>query len=461
MSDRPSPSTTSLTSWGYFNTLATHFVVGQHPIAWKMKKSLAAASAPASGRRYNRMNIKAIGLTLALGTAAVASEFEELPILAADQVAPPELLSGPDWRVDARVPVEGYLEIFTIRSTYGVVPVHGRIMLDVRAAEQAAIARLAELSQGEAFAQALENSAGAALDTFKTAITNPVETVKNIPAGVGRFFTGIGKAVGRTAQGISDSVDGNDDRSTSEQAAEAGASMKNAMGFNKARRQISRQLGIDPYTSNPVLAGQLDRVSRAMFLGGLTVNLTIGIVAMPVRIGQAVVNMAWDMPPADLNEQNMKKMLAWGVPDEAARAFQRNRAFTLTQQTGLVELLDALSAVKGRPKIIDHAVAADSEDEALFLIEAMRILRRYDQDVAAIHAVDVPATLPVGVLADGSRICPLAVDLLPWTQGVADFVRKVDPKVKVRGIYLSGHATPLAKARLSEHGWQVHEDFLR
>ena len=38
-----------------------------------------------------------------------------------------------------------------------------------------------------------------------------------------------------------------------------------ALGVNKAKRRIAKQVGADPYTTNPVLAKQLDDLARAAF----------------------------------------------------------------------------------------------------------------------------------------------------------------------------------------------------
>ncbi len=216
---------------------------------------------------------------------------------------------------------------------------------------------------------------------------------------------------------------------------------------------------MDPYTTNPVLDSQLERIARAVFFGGLAVDLTIGAVAKPLSYSQAVINMAWDLPPADLNEQNLKKLLALGASEETARAFQRNRNYSLTMQTDLVELLAGMPALKGRAKIIAQAVNAASEDEARYVLGAVGMLRRYHEAVAPLTALDVPSSLPVGVRPDGGWVYPAAVDWLPWTQDVAQRVAESPTKGRPHFLYLMGRATPLARKRFTEAGWTVHENF--
>ena len=45
--------------------------------------------------------------------------YEQEPVLNAKDLATPELLSGPHFTVDPKVPVRGFIERFTIRSKYG------------------------------------------------------------------------------------------------------------------------------------------------------------------------------------------------------------------------------------------------------------------------------------------------------------------------------------------------------
>jgi len=52
-------------------------------------------------------------------TARAQSGFETEPVLKAKDLVAPELLKGPHFSVDDRVPVKGFLAYFTIRSDYG------------------------------------------------------------------------------------------------------------------------------------------------------------------------------------------------------------------------------------------------------------------------------------------------------------------------------------------------------
>jgi hypothetical protein len=45
-----------------------------------------------------------------------------------------------------------------------------------------------------------------------------------------------------------------------------------AFGYDDQRRRIARELGVDPYSTNPVLTKMLDDIASAAFAGGLGIS---------------------------------------------------------------------------------------------------------------------------------------------------------------------------------------------
>ena len=92
------------------------------------------------------------GLALALATvawsgawlagtgleAAAHPAFEPPPVLSARELLPPDLLAGPLFQVDDRVPTDGLLGHFTVRSSLGIFVAPGRELLRIRIAELSA-----------------------------------------------------------------------------------------------------------------------------------------------------------------------------------------------------------------------------------------------------------------------------------------------------------------------------------
>jgi hypothetical protein len=110
------------------------------------------------------------------------------PVLQASQLAPAELLQGPGFQVDEKVPTDGFLGRFTIRSEVGTFEAHGREMLRVRVAEVGAITQLEAVSTTETFAKALGSTALRPVKAVGQIVTHPVETAKGLPSDVERLF---------------------------------------------------------------------------------------------------------------------------------------------------------------------------------------------------------------------------------------------------------------------------------
>jgi hypothetical protein len=81
-------------------------------------------------------------------------------VLSARYLLPPDVLAGPRFRVDDRVPTDGYMGHYTLRSEVGTFTAVSRDLLKIRIAELAAIEQLEATSKTDVF---LSGAAGAAL----------------------------------------------------------------------------------------------------------------------------------------------------------------------------------------------------------------------------------------------------------------------------------------------------------
>jgi hypothetical protein len=112
--------------------------------------------------------------------AQAPAGYETEPVLNAKDLATPELLKGPHFTVDPKVPVKGFLERFTIRSTYGTFMANGLRMLPIRVNEVEAIAKLDELSRTKEFAEA----AGKAVARPVTSTVNMIDPPRGDHHGI-------------------------------------------------------------------------------------------------------------------------------------------------------------------------------------------------------------------------------------------------------------------------------------
>ena len=224
-------------------------------------------------------------------------------------------------------------------------------------------------------------------------------------------------------------------------------------------RQLAKQLGVDPYTPNPTLAKKLNEFARVAFTAHVATNTLIS-VAVPASIAITGTNvthdLVYDTPSADLVTRNAAALAGMGVTRDTIRSLQHAPALTLSLQTELTQALQKLSAATGEQDAVALAATLRTTDQAYFLVRALRILGRYQDEVAPIARLAARATL-VATDATGALILPAPVDYVAWTQRVAGFAQRPDLAAARRSVWLAGRMTPTAKARFEALGWTVRE----
>lgn len=393
-------------------------------------------------------------LAVAFGVAAWAQvPFETPPVFTASNLAPANLLAGQGFTVDSQVPVEGFLDRFTIRADVGIFEAHGRNVLTIRVGEVKGLQRLQAVSNTEEYLKAVGQAGVRPILSAVNMLAHPVDTMTGLPSGVERMF-------GRVGLGVQNIWGAAHDPGQSG-LAETGKATASILGYEAERRKLAKELGVDPYTSNPVLRGRLDDVAWVRFAGRLTVNLAISAVApasMVISATSWVNNVIYDTPAADLVVLIEKKLQAMGVPESTIKAFLGNQWLTLSLKTSLVGALERLSGVPGRADVIAFASNAISEDQARFVVGAAEMLARYQETVGPLALVETPGPV-LGRLGSGGIVIPAPVDYVAWTQRAAELSRRPDLNAVQRTALLSGKMSPLAKQQFGAAGWTVREGF--
>jgi hypothetical protein len=387
-------------------------------------------------------------LGMALGAAAWGqTAFEEPPVFTAANLEPANLLAGPGFTVDAQVPVEYYLYRFTLRADVGLFEVNGKGLLPIRVQEVRALQKLAETSNTKEFTEAVLQAGARPVQSAANMLMHPVDTISGLPGGLERMFGRIGIAM--------------ETRGASMPAGQGGKPLATALGYEAERRALAKSLGVDPYTSNPVLKKKLDDVAWVRFAGRFAVNTSISVL-VPASIaisGTTWVNTTiYDTPAGDLVLANEKKLQGMGVPDATVKAFTENQWLTLSLKTGLVEALSRMGNVAGREEVVAFANRAASLHEARFVVGSMEMLARYQQSGNPIVLVTAPGPI-VARTAAGGVVVPAALDYVAWTERIATFARRPDLQGPTRLALLSGKLSPMAKQQFAAAGWTVREGF--
>jgi hypothetical protein len=391
--------------------------------------------------------------------AQAPAAFEHGVVLNAADFLPAEILRGPSYRVRDQVVTDGYMAHFQIDSDFGTFEAIGVPQAKRRIVEAEAIKKLVETSKGDLFAEGLKRSIEQPIDAVKNIVKNPVDSVKEAPKTVVHFFGKVGSAIGRGAGKISDRIKSDEPEPT---AAEVGTSIgntaKNAAGFDKAKLDTARQLGVDPYSDNPRLQEEMDKVTWAFFAGGLP--LRVGAAVASAGVAVAATNMVgvpeetYALTQSELALRDGRSLAAMGITDEDIKTFQLYGPLSTTRRHLIVLSLEALPKAKGRGRMILQANACTTPEEADFLIAALGILAERQRSGAADYAsLEVLGRLPGGMNAKGELEVPAPVDHVTWTEEVARFTRRDDLGTAPRVLVHTGHLSPAAAAGLTAAGW--------
>lgn len=409
----------------------------------------------------------ALAMGLAPGVVAAATPAAEPdPRVAANEIAPASVaLRGPNHRVLSPVQVTGYMGQFTVRTDWGDVPASGGAILAIRVSEVRALAKLEEISRTEVFADAVAAAARNTGQTIQRVVTQPVETVKGIPGGVERLFQRSVRSARNLANTVSDAVQPSDGDRGQGQAGDTSQGNQVAdfarefAGVNRARRDIARALGIDPYTGNPLIQKRLEELAYASMAGGLSFGLALGQVGGfakdVISVTDDLDDLVWDASPADIREQLEARLVARGIESRLARSFLRTSAFSPSIQLEFVAALEALGRPQGEADVLTLATTVRSEVHARFLVNQLRMLKRDgfgDDPVTALVALDqsIAATT-----RRGRWIVTLPLDRLTWNGAIASFAAETRDLPRVRKLVVSGGVSERSRRELTRAGFTV------
>ncbi len=399
-------------------------------------------------------------VSASVAPARARSSYEPEPVLLATELVAPELLKGPHYMVDRRVPVKGFLARFTIRSDYGTFDAHGIHMLQVRLREVHGLAQLAQMSQTKEFLDAAAQAVARPVTSAVNMLINPVETVEGLPSGVSRLFGRI--ELGAESVTAAASAPG---QSTEQQVASVservGTVTVDALGYEKERRDLAKSVGVDPYTTNPVLAKKLDEMARVAFSGRMVIQaaMTVLVPGSTAMSAVSITNTSiYDTPPGDLLNSARAIFAATGASPAQVTALMKNPQYSVSLITDLALGVRRIQSVNGVAAIVPFAAIARTQDEARFVTAAVNMLARYHESTEPLALVTAPGPILVRS-ASGRLVVAAPVDYVAWTQRAARFAQRDDLKAPTRLIWLSGQMDRRAYKQASALGWSVYESF--
>ena len=382
--------------------------------------------------------------------------FETPALLDAGRILDPALMQGAHHRVRDQVVLDGYLAHFEIDTDFGMFQAAGVPQVKTRIAEADALAKLATVSKSDLFAEGLKRSIEQPIDAVKNIVTSPVETLKKTPKTVGHFFSKVGSSIERGANKIKNNHESGEMPGVSDIGNTAGK----IVGFDKARLDTARQLGVDPYSDNARLREEMDKVTWAFFAGGLP--LRIGAAVASAGTALMATNMVgipeeiYALTQSELALRDQRSLTAMGVADADIAVFQIQPALSTTRRHRMVKALEAMPGAAGRERLIQLANACETTGQADFLVAAFSMLAaRQSGGAADYKQLQVFGRLPAATTATGVTEVPAPVDYVNWTEQVATFAKRDDlgqgPKLLVH----TGALSEVARNGFLSAGWQT------
>ncbi len=427
------------------------------------------------------VRVFAFAFTLAMLTPVAHATGD---IDAASLVAP-ELLSGPGWKVDPRAEIRGYQARFVIHTDWGSLHADSVELLALRVAEMPAL----RVVHDQTLTQAL--SAAGADPFLKPAAAvghiakQPLATLKGLPLGVSRYFGERWQRLAQRSQKLTDrgrrviTEDGSPYAATEGPLAAAGAVperaeaswwerrgrevaglIKREAGFPEARRRLAKQLGIDPYTGNELIAPRLDALAWAQASGAYASAKALSLVAGPaapvLAYAVTVDRLVLQDAPEQVREHNRRALDPHCADPALLRRFLQHGAFSPTLQTELVEQYLQLAPAQGCEALLETALMADNEAQARFIVGDLRLLNHYLGADSRGGRIVPQGALLAYQSAGGEFLLPLAVDWLGWTRELRRwFDLPIISRQPNRTLVVSGGISPRAQRRLTERGWSL------
>jgi hypothetical protein len=389
-------------------------------------------------------------LTAAGGVGA--ADYETPKNRSAKDVLPAVVVAGPDYTVRDPVVADGYMYQFNVNSPYGVFGVTGIGALRKLEHEIWAIGQLKQVTKSEAFLKSLKDQAGKPIVFAKDVITKPGETLIGIPKGVGRLFSNATSAI------------------TNKKDPSQESASKEILLVGGFKRDYATRFEVDPYSSNPVLQAELDKIGKAAAYGSWTASaamIPIGGVASSVitatSLSKSFNNVLANEPASRIRVINEEKLKQMGIADDVAKRYLDHPVYTPRQDLIMVDSLHRLGTATGRDAYLNAAMAAADEVEANFFVNMAQILRGYHEKQGPITGITMVGPLTLAQTKSGAAMIPFALDYGVWTanaEKVSDGLKTTYRAPGFNGnfeFWVTGTLSPTGKRELQARGFTVVE----
>ncbi|MCB1231856.1 MAG: hypothetical protein KDN19_16425 [Verrucomicrobiae bacterium] len=388
------------------------------------------------------------------------ANYELPPMFEASKVLPPEWLAGPHHRVRELSPSDGYLVHFTIDSDFGIFECIGVREVKRRIYEIEAIGRLVQFSKSDLFAQGVRQSIEAPVDAVRNIVENPVESVEQVPHTVGHFFSQIGSSLGSAVRGSDKDQKNAVDGSESEPKKGILRSVAGIAGFDKAKLTIARQLGVDPYSDNLRLQEEMEKVTWALFAGGLPLDIGVKVASTGASLALTATEFVglpeeiYEVTPSELALRDRRSMEAMGVDVAVIDQVIGNPTLPPSMRHHMIGSMGILGPLPGRTNLVSLMTVCESSRHSHFLKNVLDLMVQRHR-LVPYASFAVYDKLPGAMTTDGFMEITAPVDYVSWTERVAAFVLRSDWGASPKRFVVEGLLSPRAMAETKAAGWEI------
>ena len=402
-------------------------------------------------RYWRHLSIACMTVLAAAGGAG-AADYETPKNRSAKDALPAAVAAGADYTVSDPVVADGYMYQFKVKSPYAVFDVTGMGALRKLEHEIWAIGQLKQVTKSEAFLKSLKDQAGKPLVFAKDVITKPGETLSGIPKGVGRLFSNATSAI------------------TNKKDPSQESTAKELLLVGSFKRDYASRFEVDPYSTNPVLQAELDKIGKAAAFGSWTASAamipisgTASTVITATSLSKSFNNIVATEPPSRIRVINEEKLKQMGIADDVAKRYLDHPVYTPRQDLLLVDSLHRLGTATGRDAYLIAAMAAADEVEANFFVNMAQILRGYHEKQGPITGITMVGPLTLAQTKAGAAMIPFALDYGVWTANAEKVSDGLKTSYRAPGfngnfeLWVTGTLSPKGKQELQARGFTVVE----
>jgi hypothetical protein len=368
-------------------------------------------------------------ITIALGfaasgfllNAAADASYEKPPVFEAKRIQPAKLLKSAYHSVGSKVPNDGQMNHYTIKSKYGTVTADSTAELKIRVDEMRALAAMERVSNSDQFTRQVKEGGKNVVAGAKALVTRPVDTVKGAIAGIGALAGRAGDAL------IGDPPsDAEDSR------------IENVIGFSSTKRDYAAEFHVDPYSTNPLLQKRLEEISWYGYSGKITASAVsaiipggVGVFVSAAKSSDWLEGIPVKTPPSELRKANREKLAVMGVSPDVIDLFEGNTVYSPVQQTKLVQELARMKGTADRSHFVKFAVLARNGNVAFFRARQAEMYANLNKDLMPVERFVKVGTNAAARLSNGTVVFCFPMDYLAWTENNARLAESLNRQVSV------------------------------